>query len=128
MILNIGTKEGKTAKIELAKEKEAAIIGKKIGDEVEGNEIGFGGYVFKLTGGSDASGFPMREGVHGTKKAALLLKGGVGYNPKRKGEMQRKTIRGEVYSEDIVQVNMVVVKEGPEPLVKEEKNDEEKKE
>ena len=128
MILNIGTKSGKTVKIELPKEKEAAIIGKKIGDEIDGAMLGFAGYVFKLTGGSDSSGFPMRKGVHGTRKVSLLLSGGVGYNPKRKGEKQRKTVRGETYSEDIVQVNMVVVKEGHEPLVKEEHGEEEKKE
>ncbi len=116
MILNVGDRSGKTYKVELPKEKEVLFIGKRIGDEIDGGEIGLAGYTLLITGGSDKSGFPMRKGVHGTAKEKLLLSGGVGYNPKRKGEKRRKTVRGEVVSDEIVQLNLKVVKEGPTKL------------
>jgi len=127
MIVNISHK-GKTYKVELPKEKEAYIVGKKIGDVIEGDVIGLGGYKLKLTGGSDESGFPMRKDVKGSVKKQVLISSPPGFKPKRKGERRRKTVRGNTYSHDIVQVNTVVVEEGKEPLEnllgkKEEKKD-----
>ncbi len=127
MIVNISHK-GKTYKLELPKEKEAYIIGKRIGDVIEGDVLGLGGYKLKLTGGSDESGFPMRKDISGAVKKQALLSSPPGFRPKRKGERRRKTVRGNTYSQDIVQVNTVVVEEGKEPLEnilgkKEEKKD-----
>ncbi len=127
MIVNISHK-GKTYKLELPKEKEPYIIGKRIGDVIEGDVLGLGGYKLKLTGGSDESGFPMRKDISGAVKKQALLSSPPGFRPKRKGERRRKTVRGNTYSQDIVQVNTVVVEEGKEPLEnilgkKEEKKD-----
>ena len=107
---------GKSYQVELAKDREASIIGKKIGDELEGNLIGAAGYVLELTGGSDGSGFPMRMEVHGPAKKQVLTSQGIGFNAKRKGERKRRYVRGNTYSPEIVQVNVKVKKAGATPL------------
>ena len=65
--------------------------GMKIGDTIKGGLIGFPNYEFEITGGSDASGFPIRKDVHGpVKKKILVSKRGIGYKPTRKGQKRRK--------------------------------------
>lgn len=123
-------KDGKSYKVELDKTKESAIIGKKIGDSVDGGTIGAAGYSFELTGGSDTSGFPMRRDMSGTRKASVLLSKGTGFNAKRDGERRKKMVRGTAYSSDIIQVNAKIVQPGPTPLgeiFKQEPKKEEKK-
>ena len=116
MILNISTRDGKTYKLEIAEEKKALLLGRKIGDEIDGGSLGLPGYSLKITGASDSSGFPLRQDIQGTRKVKVLLSGGVGYRPKRKGERRRKTVRGNTIAEDVVQVNTKVVRYGAEPL------------
>jgi len=45
--------------------KLAAFFGKRMGAEVAGDDVGdeFKGYVFKITGGNDKDGFPMKQGI-----------------------------------------------------------------
>ena len=107
---------GKSYQVEIDKDKEAHIVGKKIGDELDGNLLGAAGYVLELTGGSDGSGFPMREEVHGPSKKQVLTSSGVGFRAKRKGERRRRFVRGNLYSADIIQVNSKVKKAGASPL------------
>ena len=86
------------------------LIGKKVGDELEGNFIGFEGYLFKITGGSDHAGFPMSPGVEGAMPKRILIgHRGVGYKPTRKGKRRRKRVRGGMISEDIYQINLKIV-------------------
>ena len=110
------TKDGKSYKVEIPKEKEAEIVGKKIGDRIDGGAIGAAGYELELTGGSDDSGFPMRSDIAGPKKSKVLLTKGVGFRAKRKGERKRKIVRGDTYSAEITEVNTKVVKAGPVAL------------
>ena len=101
--------------------------GKKIGDKIDGSAIGLDNYELVITGGSDKQGFPMRKGVHGTARKKLLLSGGPGYRPRRKGVRRRKSVRGEVVSPEIAQLNLKVVKEGDkkfEDILKEFKSSE----
>ena len=70
----------------------------------------------KLTGGSDGSGFPMSEEVHGSAKKLILTSDGVGFNATRSGERRRKYVRGNTYSTEIVQVNTMVKTAGASPL------------
>ncbi len=119
---------GKTYQAELEKDKEVNIVGKKIGDELDGNLVGAAGYTLQLTGGSDGSGFPMRVDVYGAVKKTILSTEGTGFHAKRKGERKRVYVRGNTYSADIVQVNAKVTKAGATPLEqlfgkKEEKKD-----
>jgi small subunit ribosomal protein S6e len=116
MKMNISTGDGKTYALEIPKEKEMLIVGKRIGDVVDGNDFGLPGYKLKLTGGSDSSGIPMRGDVSGQRKARVLLSKGPGLRPKRKGERKRKTVRGGVFSPETVQINACVVEKGSVPL------------
>ena len=109
-------KTGKTYQKEVEQKKIIGLMSLRIGDEFDAGVIDLPGYRLKITGGSDKDGFPMKKGVAGTSRKRLLLSGGVGYNPKEKGIKRRKTVRGQVLSEDIVQVNCVVVKEGKKKL------------
>ena len=88
---------------------------KKIGEEVDGGLVGLPGYTLEITGGSDASGFPMRRGIHGSQRPKALLSGGVGYKPKE-DVRRRKRVRGECVDDDIVQLNTKVTKTGQRPL------------
>jgi small subunit ribosomal protein S6e len=86
------------------------LIGKKIGDEIDGSLIGFDGYKLIITGGSDQSGFPMASGVEGgSPKRILIGHRAVGYKPKRKGRRRRKRVRGSLISEDIYQINLKII-------------------
>lgn len=109
-------KTGKSYQTELAKEMENNIVGKKIGEEIEGNLVGAPGYKLQFTGGSDQSGFPMRRDVTGQRKMHALLSGGTGFKPTRNGERRRKLVRGNAYSGDIMQVNLKVVSGQGQPL------------
>lgn len=88
---------------------------KRMGQEVEGDSIGdeFKGYIFKITGGNDKQGFPMKQGVlHPTRVRLLLSKGHSCYRPRRTGERKRKSVRGCIAGPDLAVISLVVVKQG----------------
>jgi small subunit ribosomal protein S6e len=121
--LNIsGGKEGPgkgLSKLIEIDEKRFRFEGMKIGDTIKGGLIGFPNYEFKITGGSDSSGFPMRKDVHGpVKKKILVSKKGIGYKPTRKGQKKRKTVRGNEVTFDMTLVNLEVSKYGEAELFK----------
>lgn len=109
-------KSGKAKQIELSGDKANAFLGKKIGDVIDGSVIGLAGYKLKITGGTDKDGFPMRPDVHGAVRKRVLLSTGPGFKPRRPGERRRKTVRGNTISEDIVQINTVIVEYGEKSL------------
>jgi small subunit ribosomal protein S6e len=51
----------------------------------------------------------MRPSVHGGVRRNVVLACGVGFNPKSEGERRRKTVRGNVITDEIVQVNTKIV-------------------
>ena len=63
----------------------------------------------QIMGGSDRDGVPMRPNVHGGVRRNVVLSGGVGFNPQRKGQRRRKTVRGDVITDEIVQINTKIV-------------------
>jgi len=91
-----------------------ALIGLRIGDVVDGATYGYPGVKLKITGGSDKSGFPMRHDIPGGGKYRVLLSDPPGFHPKKEGMRKRVMVRGNTITEDIVQVNMVIVEEGGE--------------
>ncbi|MFP4523908.1 MAG: 30S ribosomal protein S6e [Candidatus Woesearchaeota archaeon] len=114
---NIGNpKDGKTQQFELDEDKSQALMGKKIGDKISGNQLGFDGYEFELVGGSDNGGFPMRRDAFGTARKKVLITGGVGLRAKRKGMRRRKTVAGNTVHDQTAQVNLKVAKQGKKPL------------
>ncbi len=129
--LNIGCpKTKKCVKKELKDTDCKALIGKKIGEVLKGEAIDFPGYEFKITGGSDASGFPMRHDVDSNQRKKILISSGVGIKKKkRKGIRVRRTVAGNTIHEKTAQINMKILKYGPQPLEKvEEPKAEEAKE
>ena len=107
---------GKSVQYELDDAKTNAMVGKHVGEIVEGDVLGLPGYKLKITGGSDSSGFAIRPDVHGSGKKRVLIHGPPGFRPKRKGIARRKTVRGRELSRDISQVNMRVEEKGSTPL------------
>ncbi len=123
-------KLGKSLQKEVAEEKIRSLIGLKIGEIVSGTMFEFQGYEFKISGGSDADGVPMRADVHGGIRKRLYVSKGVGFKPsklKRKGIRKKKMIRGNIITEDIAQINLIITKWGKEPIFKEEKKVKEEK-
>jgi len=109
-------KSGKSYQAEVSKEQEAQIIGKRVGDPLDGGVFGAAGYQLQLTGGSDSSGFTMRVDIPGQRKVSALVTEGVGFHTKRGGERRRRVLRGNTYSPDIAQVNAKVITAGAAPL------------
>ncbi len=108
---------GKSGVYELKDPQSRALVGLKIGDEIDASVLGIKGKI-KITGGSDRAGFPMRSDVMGGVKKYVLLSKGVGFKPKSKGERRRKLVRGNTITEDIYQVNAVMVKEKGKEVAK----------
>lgn len=75
----------------------------------------FKGYMFKIMGGQDKQGFPMKQGVLTNDRVRLLMAPGDkcfrGYG-RRKGERRRKSVRGCIISQDISVLNLLIVKQG----------------
>jgi small subunit ribosomal protein S6e len=86
------------------------LIGTTIGQEIEGNLLGLPGLKLKVTGGSDDSGFPMRADVTGAVKKRILVSGPPGFHPRKRGERRRRTLRGNVISPEVVQVNTIIIR------------------
>ncbi|MFA6489131.1 MAG: 30S ribosomal protein S6e [Candidatus Micrarchaeia archaeon] len=110
------TKTGKSFGLELPKDKESQLIGKKLGEKIEGGAIGAEGYELQITGGSDLSGFPMRRDVTGPRRAKVVLTDGTGYRKTAKGRREARIVRGNIISDQIVQVNAKVATAGAKPL------------
>ncbi|MDI9620101.1 MAG: 30S ribosomal protein S6e [Candidatus Nezhaarchaeota archaeon] len=105
-------KTGKAQQVSVSGPQANALIGLRIGDEVDGTIIGMPGLKLEIRGGSDRGGAPMRAELPGPVKKRLLLSEGPGFRPKKKGLRKRKLVRGNVVTDDIVQVNMVIKHEG----------------
>jgi len=115
--LNIGNPEtGKTHKTIIEGAKANILIGKRISEEIDGGQIGFPGYIFKITGGSDKDGFPMRSNLEGPIRKRILSTRSQGFRIKKKGEKQRKLVRGNTISDDIYQINMKIVQAGKKKI------------
>jgi len=84
-------------------------LGLKIGDRIDASFIGLEGKLLEIRGGSDLAGFPMRPDIPGPVKKYVLLSSGPGFRPREDGERRRKLVRGNTISEDIVQINTVVI-------------------
>jgi len=122
--INIGDpKTGKTVQKVVSGEHAQALLKKRIGEKISGDAIGFSGYEFELTGGSDYCGFPMRRDVRGTARKRLLIVKGVGIRQNVRGRKIRKTVAGNTVYSKTAQINLKVLKQGEKPLVEEKKED-----
>ncbi len=126
--INIADKNGKTFKLELETEE---LMGKALHDKIEGKELlpDLQGYEFEISGASDKSGFTVMKNVPGIGLKRVLLTYGKGMkkrpkregkkkrsNPTPKGLRLRKTVRGQVISPEITQINLKILKAGAKSL------------
>jgi small subunit ribosomal protein S6e len=94
---------------------------RRLAQEVSGDNLGdeFKGYVFKIMGGCDKQGFPMKQGVLTQGRVRILMHRGTpcfrGHG-RRDGERRRKSVRGCIVSPDLSVLNLVIVKQGDNPL------------
>ena len=131
----IGDSRGKAWRMEREAE---FLVGKSVGDVIEGKDFGhdFEGYEFEIRGGTDFAGFPLYKELGGIGLGRVLLTKGWGMRDNRKGVRLKKTVRGKIISDKVVQINMRVVKEGkknlseifPEQNIKKAEMDEKKAE
>lgn len=105
-------KDGRAYQIDLKDAEANALIGKSIGNVVDGSIFGLSGYKVKITGGCDGSGFVMKPDLPGPRRQRILMAVGVGYVPKLPGQRRRKMVRGKEIAPDIVQINAKVVEYG----------------
>ena len=117
---------GTSKVVELEEARAAPLIGKKISEVIDGSIVDLPGHKAQIMGGSDKDGFPMRPSVHGGVRRRIVLSGGVGFTPTNEGMRKRKTIRGNVITDEIVQINMKIT-ERPKQT-KETKKTKERKE
>ena len=110
------TKNGKSYQVQVSGHHANSLIGKKIGDEVDGIFISLPGYKLNITGGTDKDGFTMKKDLPGIGRRKLLLSEGKGFKPLEKGMRKKKTVRGNTINQDIVQINMKVAKAGSKPI------------
>jgi small subunit ribosomal protein S6e len=109
-------KDGKSYQATVAGHHANSIVGKRIGDQIDGIFVGLPGYKLLITGGSDKDGFPMRKDLPGPRRAKVLVSKGHGFWPARKGMRRRKTMRGNSVSPDITQINLKVTTHGVKPI------------
>ena len=126
--INISEKSGKTFHLESDSEE---LIGKELHDKISGKEIlgDLEGYEFEITGTSDKAGFTSLKEVEGIGLTRVLLsyEKAMKKRPKKEGKIKRsknkpkglrlrKTVRGKVISQEIVQINLKVLNKGNKSL------------
>jgi len=120
-------KSGKSHQVQVSGHHANSLIGKKIGDEVDGIFISLPGYKLQITGGTDKDGFAMRTDLPGVSRRRLLLSESQGFKPKEYGMRKKKSVKGNTINQNVVQINMKVMKYSSKPieqLITVEKNDE----
>ena len=96
-----------------------AFYDKRISHEVDGAALGdeYKGYIFKITGGNDKQGFPMKQGIMVDHRIKLLMvQGHSCYRIRRKGERKRKAVRGCIVQADMAVLHLAIVKKGDEEI------------
>ncbi|KAL8397471.1 hypothetical protein RB594_004263 [Gaeumannomyces avenae] len=117
-ISNPGT--GAQKLIEVEDERKLRIfMEKRMGAEVSAEALGdeWKGYIFKITGGNDKQGFPMKQGVLLPNRVRLLLADGHScYRARRTGERKRKSVRGCIVGMDLSVLALSIAKRGEQDI------------
>ena len=109
-------KSGKSHNVAVTGHNANSLVGKNIGEVVDGIFVGLPGYKLKITGGSDGNGTPMRGDLPGNKRRKILLSDSLGFHEKYPGQRRRKALRCSAVSTEIVQINMAVAEYGPKSI------------
>jgi small subunit ribosomal protein S6e len=92
---------------------------KRISQEVDASCLGneWMGYVFRISGGNDKQGFPMKQGILTNNRVRLLMARGTScYRERRSGERRRKSVRGCIVDSNLSVLSLVIVKKGEEEI------------
>lgn len=92
---------------------------KRIGSEVEADPLGddWKGYIFKITGGNDKQGFPMKQGVLTNSRVRLLLSEGSScFRPRKDGERRRKSVHGCIVDSSLSVISLIIVRKGDKDI------------
>merc|ERR1712127_1127696 len=102
--------------VDIEDEKKVRIFyEKRMGAEVEVDTLGdeWKGYVFRIAGGNDKQGFPMKQGILTTGRVRLLFsKGHSCYRERRTGERRRKSVRVCIVDANLSVLSLIIVKKG----------------
>lgn len=120
------TKDGKSYQTPVSGHHANSLIGKRIGDVIDGIFVGLPGYKLTITGGSDKDGFPLRKDLPGPRRKKLLVSKSIGFRAKEGGLRRKKNFRGNTVSPDTVQVNLKVTQHGAKPVAELIKKEEKK--
>ncbi len=104
---------GKSAASEIEGSRAQALVGRSLGEVIDGSALGLGSSKMLISGGCDKNGIPMRADVHGGVKKYIVLSSGPGFRPTRHGERRRKLVRGRIVTDETYQINLTVKKEVP---------------
>ena len=129
---------GKSYSLKISGNNHAQLLGKKIGDTVDGIFVGEGeqtlsGYKLQITGGSDKTGTPLRRDLEGGSRQAVLVTQSVGFKGhnlvfknkggekkrfryKPDGLRKRRYFRGNTINQDTRQINLKVIDSGNKSL------------
>lgn len=111
---------GQQKTLEIDDEKKVRVFyDRKIGDEIEGHHLGedYTGYVFKIKGGNDKQGFPMKSGVFANHRVRVLLKpGNKCFRARRDGHRKRKSVRGMICGPDLSVIALTITKKGDKDI------------
>merc|ERR1711976_961112 len=95
------------------------LVDRRMATEFEGEMLGdeFKGYIFKITGGCDNDGFPMKQGILIKGRVRLILEpDSIGFVCRKDGAHRRKAVRGCIIGTDISVLSLVIVKKGDNEL------------
>jgi len=121
MKLNISNPEtGAQKLIDIDDEKKLRpFFEKRMAQEVEADSLGdeWKGYVFRISGGNDKQGFPMKQGILTNGRVRLLLsKGHSCYRPRRTGERKRKSVRGCIVDANLSVLSLIIRRKGEKAI------------
>ena len=106
---------GTSKVVELEEARASPFIGRRLGETLDGSAVDLPAHTVQILGGSDKDGVPMIGNVHGGVRRRVVLTEGVGFSAKKKGERRRKTVRGNIITDEIVQINMKIVERPAKP-------------
>jgi len=90
-----------------------------MGQEVDGEVMGddYKGYTFKITGGNDAQGFAMKQGIMKNGRARILFKKKTTlFRPRRTGHRSRRSVRGCYTGPDLNVIALKITKKGDKEI------------
>ena len=106
---------GTSKVVEIEETRAAPFIGRRLGETIDGSAVDLPAHTVQILGGSDKDGVPMLGNVHGGVRRRVVLTDGTGFAAKKKGERRRKTVRGNIITDEIVQINMKIVERPAKP-------------